>query len=159
MSEKPWKRWALEGPSVSECTGLSPCPLSASPLSRASSYDPGRTRTCNPRLRRPMPYPLGHGALMSLLIMQHEKARDGLGSEVRASESTLNFGKALLRWALESHFFSECTRLSLYPLSASLLSRASSYDPGRTRSYNPRLRRPMPYPLGRGATGCDPQDV
>ena len=27
------------------------------------SNDPGRTRTCNPRLRRPMPYPLGHGAL------------------------------------------------------------------------------------------------
>ena len=24
--------------------------------------DPGRTRTCNPRLRRPMPHPLGHGA-------------------------------------------------------------------------------------------------
>ena len=24
--------------------------------------DPGRTRTCNPRLCRPMPYPLGHGA-------------------------------------------------------------------------------------------------
>ena len=24
--------------------------------------DPGGTRTCNPRLRRPMPYPLGHGA-------------------------------------------------------------------------------------------------
>ena len=24
--------------------------------------EPGRTRTCNPRLRRPMPYPLGHGA-------------------------------------------------------------------------------------------------
>ena len=23
---------------------------------------PGRTRTCNPRLRGPMPYPLGHGA-------------------------------------------------------------------------------------------------
>ncbi len=29
--------------------------------------DPGRTRTCNPRLRRPMPYPLGHGAFCSLL--------------------------------------------------------------------------------------------
>ena len=28
--------------------------------------DPGRTRTCNPRLRRPMPYPLGHGAFCSL---------------------------------------------------------------------------------------------
>ena len=27
-----------------------------------SKHDPGRTRTCNPRLRRPMPYPLGHGA-------------------------------------------------------------------------------------------------
>ena len=41
------------------------------PLSSSSSWqvamaqhsnDPGRTRTCNPRLRRPMPYPLGHGA-------------------------------------------------------------------------------------------------
>ena len=28
----------------------------------SSENDPGRTRTCNPRLRRPMPYPLGHGA-------------------------------------------------------------------------------------------------
>ena len=27
-----------------------------------NEYDPGRTRTCNPRLRRPMPYPLGRGA-------------------------------------------------------------------------------------------------
>jgi hypothetical protein len=24
--------------------------------------DPGGTRTCSPRIRRPMPYPLGHGA-------------------------------------------------------------------------------------------------
>ena len=30
--------------------------------SRKTCDDPGRTRTCNPRLRRPMPYPLGHGA-------------------------------------------------------------------------------------------------
>ena len=29
---------------------------------RRLQHDPGRTRTCNPRLRRPMPYPLGHGA-------------------------------------------------------------------------------------------------
>ena len=28
-----------------------------------SHNDPGRTRTCNPRLRGPMPYPLGHGAV------------------------------------------------------------------------------------------------
>ena len=31
-------------------------------LRQMRAYDPGRTRTCNPRLRRPMPYPLGHGA-------------------------------------------------------------------------------------------------
>ena len=29
---------------------------------------------------------------------------------------------------------------------------ASSNDPGRTRTYNPRLRKPMPYPLGHGAS-------
>lgn len=29
--------------------------------------DPGRTRTCNPRLRRPMPYPLGHGAKCQMI--------------------------------------------------------------------------------------------
>ena len=34
----------------------------ASSRSRAQTDDPGRTRTCNPRLRSPMPYPLGHGA-------------------------------------------------------------------------------------------------
>ena len=33
---------------------------------RSCSIDPGRTRTCNPRLRRPMPYPLGHGATCRL---------------------------------------------------------------------------------------------
>ena len=31
-------------------------------IGRARCNDPGRTRTCNPRPRRPMPYPLGHGA-------------------------------------------------------------------------------------------------
>ena len=35
--------------------------FSASSLPSRSN-DPGRTRTCNPQLRRPMPYPLGHGA-------------------------------------------------------------------------------------------------
>ena len=29
---------------------------------RGENNDPGRTRTCSPWLRRPMPYPLGHGA-------------------------------------------------------------------------------------------------
>jgi hypothetical protein len=27
-----------------------------------ADHDPGRTRTCNPRICRPTPYPLGHGA-------------------------------------------------------------------------------------------------
>ena len=30
---------------------------------RIFQNDPGRTRTCNPRLRRPMPYPLGRGSM------------------------------------------------------------------------------------------------
>ena len=30
-------------------------------------HDPGRTRTCNPRLRGPMPYPLGRGATWASL--------------------------------------------------------------------------------------------
>ena len=33
----------------------------------ANLSDPGRTRTYNPRLRRPMPYPLGHGARQQFL--------------------------------------------------------------------------------------------
>ena len=36
------------------------------PVGTAVVPDPGRTRTCNPRLRRPMPYPLGHGARQKL---------------------------------------------------------------------------------------------
>ena len=36
--------------------------IHAPPLPTYTANDPGRTRTCNPRLRRPMPYPLGHGA-------------------------------------------------------------------------------------------------
>ena len=38
------------------------------------------------------------------------------------------------------------------------LQTGSGHDPGRTRTYNPRLRRPMPYPLGHGATERTPQD-
>ena len=37
------------------------------------SIDPGRTRTCNPRLRRPMPYPLGHGAMFLYLWIQWQR--------------------------------------------------------------------------------------
>ena len=34
----------------------------AIPASWLLVHDPGRARTCNPRLHMPMPYPLGHGA-------------------------------------------------------------------------------------------------
>ena len=41
------------------------------------SNDPGRTRTCKRRLRRPMPYPLGHGAscLLSGVHCRPQKVR------------------------------------------------------------------------------------
>ncbi len=38
-------------------------------LSLKDGLTSGGTRTRNPRLRRPMPYPLGHGGLGILLIM------------------------------------------------------------------------------------------
>ena len=39
-------------------------PVTHKPKTQPPSHnDPGRTRTCNPRLRGPMPYPLGHGAV------------------------------------------------------------------------------------------------
>ena len=37
-----------------------------SKMYRETKNDPGRTRTCNLRFRRPMPYPLGHGASEAL---------------------------------------------------------------------------------------------
>ena len=48
--------------------------------------DPGRTRTCNPRLHRPMPYPLGHGAIVVIGLLwkschtpQNWRRRMGVG--------------------------------------------------------------------------------
>ena len=38
-----------------------------------TTNDPGRTRTCNPRLRRPMPYPLGHGALAKVSTLLDDR--------------------------------------------------------------------------------------
>ena len=38
------------------------CEMDGGAVDRGIENDPGRTRTCNPRLRRPMPHPLGHGA-------------------------------------------------------------------------------------------------
>ena len=39
------------------------CVLDTHNISERNRNDPGRARTCNPRLRGPMPCPLGHGAV------------------------------------------------------------------------------------------------
>jgi hypothetical protein len=50
--------------------------------------DPGRTRTCNPRLRRPMPYPLGHGAWCSQSVASTAwKYPEGVWRNGSASDS------------------------------------------------------------------------
>ena len=41
------------------------------------STDPGRTRTFNPRLRGPMPYPLGHGATRASRLQRHSRIAGG----------------------------------------------------------------------------------
>ena len=47
--------------------------------------DLGRTRTCNPRLRGPMPYPLGHEAAVSFVL------RHDLGSCDGRRQTLLNY--------------------------------------------------------------------
>ena len=46
----------------------------------AEDNDPGRTRTCNPRLRRPMPYPLGHRAFCFIIILKEDESPVEVGS-------------------------------------------------------------------------------
>ena len=48
-------------------------------------HDPGRTRTCNPRLRRPRPYPVGHGADPFGGASSNMKAWRGEGESERAA--------------------------------------------------------------------------
>ena len=59
-----WSVLAMCRGSRSPVTRLAACqPLFRASCGCAAHNDLGRTRTCNPRLRRPMPYPLGHEAL------------------------------------------------------------------------------------------------
>ena len=44
-------------------------PVQLAAVHVSNGHDPGRTRTCNPRLRGPMPYPLGHGAAGGLDVL------------------------------------------------------------------------------------------
>ena len=46
------------------------------PYPKIGGNDPGRIRTCNPRLRRPMPYPLGHGAYSDAVTMDFFSPRE-----------------------------------------------------------------------------------
>ena len=58
-----WSVLAMHRGSCSPVTRLAACQrLFRASCSCATHNDLGRTRTCNPRLRRLMPYPLGHEA-------------------------------------------------------------------------------------------------
>ncbi len=89
-------------------------PDRASHSSAKTTGAPGRTRTCNPRLRRPMLYPI----------------------ELRAQTSAGNNTPAFHSRHASSAFVQDAL-MSRRP-------RMAGSDPGRTRTCNPRLRRPMP---------------
>jgi len=60
--------------------------------------DPGKTRTNNPLLRRPMSYPLGHGALKRLLKQHVLKTANRNTNHKRASATVvLIFPRVRLR--------------------------------------------------------------
>ena len=94
----------------------------AGPHQRAV-HDSGRTRACNLWFRRPTPYPLGHRA-HSISCRDHD-------GQLREDSVGATDG-----W-----------------LDSSVLPGVGSidHDPPRTRAWNLRLRRPMPYPLGQWA--------
>ena len=146
--------------------------------------DPGRTRTCNPRLRRPMPYPLGHGANETRPRNLHRRAVHLTDRRATPDDRFLCHGPTLVIRAVVFLAGGGCPCLSFpglprFPLGVGgcggggggggggqslgrrlprrgqvtwpLAATAIENDPGRTRTCNPRLRRPMPYPLGHGA--------
>ena len=53
-------------------------------LAKRCANEPGRTRTCNPRLRGPMPYPLGHGSTCQF-VQRTSCTRNWAGSGARSA--------------------------------------------------------------------------
>ena len=53
----PWRSCCVHAGSERERNGAT----TGRKRAQKSTNDPGRARTCNPRLSGPMPYPLGHG--------------------------------------------------------------------------------------------------
>ena len=70
------------------------------------SIDPGRTRTCNPRLRRPMPYPLGHGASEFIRGYAHHAIGNAAAAKLAALlmvSAALPFVRSEGWWQLNCH--------------------------------------------------------
>ena len=72
LSKPPWRNWLARSAVNRKVGGSSPpggdhflfC-FELNKLEQnwwVKSFDPGRTRTCNPLIRSQMPYPLGHRA-------------------------------------------------------------------------------------------------
>ena len=88
---------------------------------RSKISDRDRTRTCNPRLRKPMPYPLGH------------TATDRSSYVHRAADLT--------------SCNPNCT-LAYIQIMKSYYNSYKIIDRDRTRTCNPQIRSLVPYPLG-----------
>ena len=59
--------------------------------------DPGRARACNPRLCRPMPYPLGHGASCFAAAGRARMARDSAAKLGNGSMTVRTCVRACMR--------------------------------------------------------------
>ena len=147
----------------------------------ASQSDLDRTRTCNPRLRGPMPYPLGHEAFGWFFWRTACRAwhacpfvADCHPPIPTPHSGRLHACRVYRRGAIASPQHDVwawpracrwcCARAGSAAPSVTLYDRtticcmrpqtfcvAAQADLGRTRTCNPRLRRPMPYPLGHEA--------
>ena len=62
-----------------------------------SGDEPGRTRACNPRLCRPMPYPLGHGASCFAAAGRARMARDSAAKLGNGSMTVRTCVRACMR--------------------------------------------------------------
>ena len=107
---------------------------------------PCGTRTRNLRIRSPTPCPLGQGGLC--LPESHVATRFWLVLALQAAQATLACDEGLSCGAGGAP-----SRLLAAISSASEVIRADNNDPPRTRTWNLRLRRLTPYPLGQRTFG------
>ena len=113
-------------------------------IALAATGTPCGTRARNLRIRSPTPCPLGQGGLC--LPESHVATRFWLVLAFQAAQATLVCDEGLSCGAGGAP-----SRLLAAISSASEVIRADNNDPPRTRTWNLRLRRPTPYPLGQRA--------